>query len=163
MCQYAVTLLNGHYLCISMVLLTVGVCIQHTPSRLLRTRRHKERGRKGDLSVQLAFCSAGSNKNCLPGSPLRQGRLPRNPTGPPTIQTSDRGDCLQTLQRPYYTSQGQALQWPQDDNPSHTLFFIRGRFGHRKSPQVCGISHCSGEYTHPEWPEVAMLVWRLVY
>lgn len=93
MCQYAVTLLNGHYLCISMVLLTVGVCIQHThtPSRLVRTWRHKERGRKGDLSVQLVFCSAGSNKNCLPGSPLRQGRLPRNPTGPPTIQTSDRG------------------------------------------------------------------------
>lgn len=108
MCQYAVTLLNGHYLCISMVLLTVGVCIQHTHraavmNRLLRTQRQKK-GRKGDLSVHLAFCSAGSNKSCLPGSLRRQERLPRDPTAPPTNRTSDKG-AVRTLYRDPITDQ----------------------------------------------------------
>lgn len=39
--------------------------------------------------MQLAFCSVGSNKSCLPGSPPRQEQLPREPTGPPTSQASD--------------------------------------------------------------------------
>lgn len=57
------------------------------------TNRNQERQiDKGDLSVQLAFCSVESNVACLPGSPLRQERVHWDPTGPPISHTPDRGD-----------------------------------------------------------------------
>lgn len=60
----------------------------------------RETGRKGDLSVQLAFCSAGSNVACLPGGPLRQERVHRDPTGPPPSQTADRGPVWKLYRDP---------------------------------------------------------------
>lgn len=106
-CQSAVTLLSGRYLCISVVLLTVGACIRHTHTHCVWLRwtgscKHeaRETGRKGDLSVQLAFCSAGSNVACLPGGPLRQERVHRDPTGPPPSQTPDRGPVWKLYRDP---------------------------------------------------------------
>lgn len=104
-------------------------------NRLLTTQRERKRERGRELSVQLAFCSVGSNKSCLPGSPLRQEQLPRDPTEPPTSQTSDRG-AVWKLYRDLIThcmaKHCSDTRW----QASHTLFFIKRKLSHSTLPQL---------------------------
>lgn len=139
MCQYAVTLLSGHYLCISMVLLTVGVCIQQTHTvavmnRLLTAQREREREKVtcqcswhfvqwGAIkTVYLVALSDRSNSqeippNLLPAKHLTGG-LSENST--------------ETLLRIAWPSTAVATRW----QASHTLFFIKGKLSHSTSPQL---------------------------
>lgn len=124
-CQPAISLFSGHYLCISMVLLTVeahACYVQHAGTCTevcdcserahKNTKPERETGRKGGLSVQLAFCSAGSNAAPSTWWPSQTGASPLGSPRTPYQRYTWQGGCLKTLQRPYYTSYSLALQRP---------------------------------------------------
>lgn len=120
---------SGHYLCISMVLLTVGsqVCCIHIKECDCEQNVHEIHTRrvwKGVLSVQLAFCSAGSNVACLPARPLRQERVHWDPIGHSSSYTPDRGVSVKFYRDPI-THATLCSAAPTTWQASYTLHFIK--------------------------------------
>lgn len=167
MCQCAVTLLNGHYLCISMVLLTVGACVQHTRirtvavmNRLLAAQRQRKRaGERVTCQCSWHFAQRGAIKAVY------------------LVALSDGSNSLEILQD---LLPAKHLTGGLSEHSTETLLRSKHCSGQRMTsfPILCSlleessatvschsfiIFHCGGDNTHPEWPEVTMLLWRLVY